>query len=488
MGFREQLSRAGKLAVEELQRATAGSPDARSVDRFPGLSTQGGIVSRSGEADKHFPDQTKIQDYWELYKEIPIIRQPIRSFASEVIAPGYYIDSDDEELKEEIESWLENSAIVGGEVDRNFSFLLKKATIQREVKGTVLCELVENENGNLYGFKLMRPETVRAFTKPGQTVLLPPDYDIEEKRNQSGIIDKLLKNQTFYTTEEGDVAAFVQVDDAITGMDDGYYIPFTRDDVIKLTRDSDVGEVFGESRLTAVEDRLQSLLKKLRDNDKAIESLAHPFQLFQFGSEDDPWEPSEIKNFMDQHSQDQFEPGMKQGVQGDMSIETVSGEVAPIEEFLDFDLNWVISEMPMPRYALGGFESEVNQFVSRSQETRLENQIEEARKEIENEFTPVIEQKVEELGYNVEDFNGFVIGEDPENLNLVEEAKKEQEGDNIPDGNNSDEQNVGEGGTDFERPPASREEDRVEDEENQEKYDVSDKIDTLEKKIERLEE
>jgi len=486
MGFREQLSRAGKLAVAELQRATAGSPDARSVDRFPGLATQRGMVSRSGEADKHFPDRSKIQDYWELYKEIPIIRQPIRSFASEVIGPGYYIDADDEELKEEIESWLESSCIIDGEVDRDFSFLLKKATIQREVKGTVLCELVQNEEDDLYGFKLMRPETVRAFTKPGQTVLLPPDFDIEDKRNQNGIIDKLLKNQTFYTTEEGDVAAFVQVDDAITGMDDGYYIPFTRNDVIKLTRDADVGEVFGESRLTAIEDRLQALLKKLRDNDKAIESLAHPFQLFQFGSEDDPWEPSEIKNFMNQHSQDQFEPGMKQGVQGDMSIETVSGEVAPIEEFLDFDLNWIISEMPMPRYALGGFESEVNQFVSRSQETRLENQIDEARNEIENEFTPVIEQKVEELGYNVEDFNGFIIGEDPENLNLVEEAK-DKEGDNIPEGNNSNEENVGEGGTDFERPPASTEEDRVEDDEN-EFSDVSKRIESLEKKIERLDE
>lgn len=481
MGIRESLSRAGKLVIDELQRAT-GNPDARSVDRFPGLATSRGRVARSGDVDKHFPERSQLQDYWELYKEIPIIRQPIRSFASEVVSPGYYIDAEDEELKEELEDWLSQSCIVDGEIDKDFSLLLKKATIQREVKGTSLVEKVEDDEDNLYGFKLMRPETVRAFTKPGQTVLLPPDYDIEEHRQENGLFDKMLTNRTFYTNEDNEVAAFVQIDDEITGMDDGYYIPFTRDEIIKLTRDSDVGEVFGEGRLTAVENRLQALLKKLRDNDKAIESLAHPFQLFQFGSEDDPWSPSEIQSFMEQHSQDEFEPGMKQGVQGDMSIETVSGEVAPIEEFLDFDINWIISEMPMPRYALGGFESEVNQFVSRSQETRLENQIDEARREIENEWNPVIEEKVKEMdGFDVGDFNALHIGEDPAKLNLVEEEKKE-EGDNIPDGNNSDQQNVGEGGTDFERPPASTEDDRV-DEENQ----ILERLGELERKIEEEE-
>lgn len=470
MGIRESLSRAGNIVVEELQRAT-GSPASRSIDRFPSLSTRHSqIVSENGR-DKHYPDRQKLQDYWQLYQEIPLIRQPIRSFASEVIAPGYYIDSDNEELKEDIESWLSNCAIVDGEIDKDFSMLLKKATVQREVKGTALAEKVETEDDNLYGFKLMRPETVRAFTKPGQTVLLPPDYDYEEyERTENSFISRLNSQRSFYTNDDNEVAAYVQLDEVITGENEGYYIPFTRDSVIKLTRDSDVGQIFGESRITAVEDRLQALLKKLDDNDKAIESLAHPFQLFQFGSEEEPWEPSEIQQFMNQHSQDEFEPGMKQGVQGDMSIDTVSGEVAPIEEFLDFDINWIISEMPMPKYSIGAWESDVNQFVSRSQEQRLENQISEARNEIENEWQPVIEQKVEELGYDVDEFDGFHIGEDPEHLNLVEETKKKKAGngeDNVPDGNNSNEDNVGASGTDFTRPPASSEEDRKQKDERE---------------------
>jgi hypothetical protein len=272
----------------------------------------------------------------------------------------------------------------------------------------------------------------------------------------------IVSNSDYYRTSDGDIAAYVQLDERIGGGNETAYIAFTRNSVIKLTRDADVGEIFGEGRISAVEDRLESLLKKLEDNDKAIESIAHPFQLIQFGNEDDVWSPQEIQSFMNQHSQSEFEPGMKQGVQGDVSIDTVSGEVAPIEEFLQFDLNWIISEMPLPKYALGGFEEDVNQFVSRSQETRIEKQIQEARKEIEEEWTSVLKEKAEELGYDRDDLNRLVIGEDPANLNLVEETKEQNEGDNVPDGNNSNEENVGASGTDFERPPASSESEREE--------------------------
>jgi hypothetical protein len=355
--------------------------------------------------------------------------------------------------------------------------LLKKSIIQREVKGTSLVEKVEDDRNNLYGFKLMKPESVRAFTLPGQTVLIPPEYDIDniEDEQKKSFVSTLTKDQDIYNTEDGEAAAYVQIDDAIAGQSNGYYIPFTRDSVIKLTRDADVGDIFGTSRLLAIEDRLYALLKKLEDNDSAIESLASPFQLFLFGDEDNPWKPSEIRNFMEQHSKSEFEPGMKQGVQGDISVETVSGEVAPIEDFLDFDLNWILSELPMPKYALGAFESEVNQFVSRAQSARLERQLASARHEIESEWTPVIKEKAEEMGYNPDDIDAFKVGEDPSELNLVEQAKEDESdtadgligddpvGGNIPDGNNSNEENVGPDGSDQSRPPASTEPDRVGD-------------------------
>jgi len=447
MGIRNSLSNAGQSVVEELERAVQ-NPNARSVDNHPDAQDSNyTTTTRQGDADKHFPNEKKLGRYWEIYQEVPIIRDPISSFASEVISPGYYVDADDEEAKEELEEWLSHSCIVSGQVDADFSALLKKSQVQREVKGTSLVEKVKNDKGEIYGFKLIRPETVRAFTKPGQTVLLPPDYDIEEqKESASGLMRNLLDNQEFYKKSTGEMAAYVQLDDPIADKSQGAYIPFTRDEVIKLTRDTDVGEVFGESRIAAVENRLNSLLNKLDDLDKAIESMSSPFQLFKFGSEENPWDPGEIESFMNQHKQSQFEPGMKQGVQGDLSVETVEGEVPPIEEYLQWDLNYIMSEMPMPKYALGGFTSDVNQFVSRSQSARLENQKDEARLEIENEWTPVIKQKAEELGYDKEEINGLVIGQDPDELGLEQQLPEDQQGDvGGPSGENTT------------RPPASTE-------------------------------
>lgn len=457
MGLKDTFTNTGKMVVDELQRAA--EPDARSVDNHPSRTdSRFTRTARRGTADKHFPNEKKLDRYWEIYQEVPIIRHPIRSFASEVVSPGYYVDTDNEELKEELEDWLSHSAIVDGEVGKDFSILLKKAQIQREVKGTSLCEKVSAEDGNLYGFKLMRPETVRAFTKPGQTVLLPPDYEPDDLEDESeGLMEQLIQKQDFYRNDEDEIAAYVQLDDVISDQsDDGYYIPFTRDEVIKLTRDADTGEIFGESRITAVEDRLNSLLKKLDDADKAIESTASPLQLFKFGvGEEGPWAPEEIAAFMNEHKQSEFEPGMKQGVQGDVTVEEYGGEVPNVGEFLEWDLNWIMSEMPMPKYALGGYTSDVNQFVSRSQSARLENQKKEARTEISNEWTPVLEEKAEEMGYDADDVNALVIGEDPSDMGLEDVLRQEGvDEDRVKEIANSEGGPSGENTT---RPPASTE-------------------------------
>jgi len=458
MGLKDTITNTGNLVAEELQRAA--EPDARSVDNHPSeLSTDNFTrTARSGKADKHFPNEQKLDRYWQIYKEVPIVRHPIRSFASEVVSPGYYVDTDNEDLKEELEEWLQHCSIVDGEVGKDFSMLLKKAQIQREVKGTSLCEKVSTQDGELYGFKLMRPETVRAFTKPGQAVLLPPDYDPEEMvDNNDGIMRNLINNQDFYRNDEEEIAAYVQLDDVVTNQsDDGYYIPFTRDEVIKLTRDTDTGEIFGESRISAVEDRINSLLKKLDDADKAIESTASPLQLFKFGVGDDgPWSPEEIAGFMNEHKQSEFEAGMKQGVQGDVTVEEYGGEVPPVGEFLEWDLNYIMSEMPMPKYALGGFTSDVNQFVSRSQSARLENQKKEARKEISNEWTPVLKDKAEELDYDPDEVNALVIGEDPSDMGLEDVLRQEGvDEDRVKEIANSE---GGPSGENTKRPPASTE-------------------------------
>lgn len=438
MGVVSELSEFGRHVVAEMQLA-AGEPEPRSVEK--NLSSV-----RSGSVDQHTIDKKKLERYWDLYKEVPIIRNPIRSFASEVVAPGYYVETDNEELKEDLEEWLHNSAIIDGEIDKDFRHLLKKATIQREVKGSAMAEKVMDDEGNLYGFKLIRPETVRAFTLPGQSMLVPPNADLDGDEDGG-----YFAGRDYYTTESGEAAAYVQLTSSFNNYDGNKsgYIAFTRDKVIKLTRDADTGEVFGTSRLRAVEDRLESLLKKLDDNDKAIESVAHPYMLFKMGTGDQgPWAPEKIEQLAREHEQEQYEPGLKQFVQGDVDVEQISGDVADINSFLNFDVNWIISEMPLPKYALGGFEEDVNQFVSRSQETRIEKQIQEAREEIQDEWTPILEEKAEEMDYNPDEVEGLVIGEDPEEFTLADLQEQKEISNN---------QNEGEGGTDFSRPEASSE-------------------------------
>lgn len=399
-------------------------PDAKSTDKqTPRLTGSTGV-------SRHDPDDRKQEDYWALFEEVPLVREPIRAFATEVVAPGIEIEAGSEEAKNDLEEWLESSAIVNGEVDRDFGLMVKDLIIQREVRGTALVEKVgakkasggggdgEDDDGALYGFKPISVSTVQQYTKPGQSILLAPDdTDVAE-----------------YTTDDGDAAAYVQFDNDLQRYQGQEPIAFSRDDIIKLTRDADVGEVFGTSRLAAVEPRVNSLQSKLDANDEAIQSKAWKFWLFKFGSDEDPWEPDDIEEFMSNHSSDEFAPGMKQGVQGDIDVQTIEGEVAEgLEEFLNFDVDWIISSMPLPKYALGGFEENVNQFVSRSQETRVNNQIHEARKELESEFNPVIKEKAEELGYEPEDIR-LKIGPDempmPETDHTRPPASSEQ---SLPD-------------------------------------------------------
>jgi len=206
-------------------------------------------------------------------------------------------------------------------------------------------------------------------------------------------------------------------------------------------------------------------MKKLDDNDKAIESVAHPSLVYQLGTDENPFEPQKVRAFAEAHEQENYEPGLKQFVQGNIDIDEITGDVADIVEYLNWDLDYIIADMPMPKYSLGGFESDVNQFVSRSQSARLERSLKDARQEIEDEWTPVLKEKAEELKYDPEDVNALVISEDPSELSLVPEdgegLPENDEGNaNTPSGNNSDEENRGPAGENDTRPPASTEPER----------------------------
>lgn len=356
--------------------------------------------------DRTEAPKDQMRKYWRQYETTPIIRKPIASFASQVTEPGYYIETREleEEEVEELGEWLNKCAILEGQPGQDFRLLAKKATVQREVRGTALIEKApDGDNAeNIAGLKLINPETMEAVTRPSQNILMAPD-DLDDYPDAP-------------EAESGGAAAWLQdtldTDDYHWGQpvgeneedaDNDDKIGFRRDEIIPLVRDADVGEVFGTSRIEAVSDRVDGIKQKLSDNDEAIASKAYPLWLFMFGTPEEPWDSDDINQFMKAHEMENFHPGMKQGVRGDVNVQTISGEVADIAEYLQFDLRWIMSTMPMPMFTLGSFQTaSTGQVAGIAQQQDVNRQIKEARRELEEEFTPVIRKIAQQKGIEEE--------------------------------------------------------------------------------------
>jgi len=373
-------------------RNEAGAPDPQSQDSFANRPHLSG-----GDIERTEPPKDRMRRYWRQFETTPIIREPITSFARQVVEPGYRVESDvlDQDETNRLMRWLGNAAIVEGKRDRDVMKLLKKATVQREVRGTALVEKVpaKEDHDILYGVKLINPESVEVHTMPRQALLLPP-----EPPQRIFSDDQHINTADVPKTDSGLAAAYEQ-DMQVNRWrnDDEFKKYWTADQIVPLTRDADVGEVFGTSRLESCSSRIEGLKKKLQDNDEAIASKAYPLWLFMFGTDEQPWERDDIDRFMNAHDMDNFQPGLKHGVRGDVGVTTISGEVADIAEYLQFDIDYILTSMPMPKYTLGAFESQINQFVSRSQERDIQRQLKEARREIESEFSEVVSEKAQEM-------------------------------------------------------------------------------------------
>lgn len=461
MGRFSELTGGFSRSAAELIHQDATSYDPRSKDKMANRP----FMVQNPNYDRESAPKDEMKKYWRQYETTPIVRKPINAFANRVIEPGYYLEHEDlsEEDRKEVMHWLESCAIVEGEIGKDIRKMLKKSMIQRDVRGTATIEKVKakEDRDKIAGLKLINPETIEVNTRPGQAVLLDPDdHEIYENAPK---------------TPEGKAAAYMQdlseTGHARWGITDKAHrrhrsswidenrIGFSRDEIIKLTRDADVGEVFGTSRIEAVSDRITGLKQKLNDNDEAIASKAYPLWLFKFGSEENPWGSDDIEKFMKNHEMENFHPGMKQGVRGDVNVDTVSGEVAQIFEYLQFDVDWVLSVMPMARDALGGFAGGAAgagaEVGAASQEVDLVRQMKEARREIESEFTPLIREKAKELGVpeEIAEHIDFKIGdpdrdeEIPTNIQQIDyrgvgdDVDDSPEEEDIPEGDspNSDE-------------------------------------------------
>lgn len=378
----------------------------KSMDGSDARDLRRPFTFESSDYDRTEAPKDEMRKYWRQFETTPIVRKPITSFASRVTEPGYFIETKKLERREveRIGNWLNQAAILEGQPGRDFRLLAKKAIVQREVRGTSLVEVAPHKDDpdKIAGLKLINAETMEAVTRPNQKILMAPDdineYDSAPKAESGGAaawLQDILETDNTYWGE------------AISGGDasNDEKIGFRRDEIIPMTRDADVGEVFGTSRIEAVADRVDGIKQKLADNDEAIASKAYPLWLFMFGSEEKPWDSGEIASFMQHQEMENFHPGMKQGVRGDVEVETISGEVADIAEALNFDLQWIMSAMPMPLFTLGAFGgtgATVGQVSGVAQQQDVNRQIKEARRELEEEFTPVVRKVAMQQGVDEE--------------------------------------------------------------------------------------
>jgi hypothetical protein len=402
-----------RFGLSRIRQAINGSDDEEELSQNAVVKSMDGSIEDDNrrpftfeqeDYDRTEAPRDEMRKYWRQFETTPILRKPITSFASRVTEPGYFIESSElsEEEVKQLGEWLEQAAILEGQPSRDFRLLAKKAIVQREVRGTALVEVApdRSDDDRVAGLKLINPETMEAVTRPNQSILMAPDdddrFDGAPKAESGGAAAWM---QDVLETDQTQFGTPIREDSST----DDTKIGFRRDEIIPLTRDADVGEVFGTSRIEAVSDRIDGIKQKLADNDEAIASKAYPLWLFMFGSEEEPWDSSDIANFMQAHEMENFHPGMKQGVRGDVSVETISGEVADIAEYLQFDLRWIMSAMPMPMFVLGSFESSsVGQVAGVAQQQDINRQIKEARQELADEFTPIVRKVARQQGISEE--------------------------------------------------------------------------------------
>lgn len=357
------------------------------------------------------PETGEITDYVEDYKRCPLVSISLDNFASDVMEPGIRVEVPDVEgsdLDDDLEDWLSEAAIVGGEFGGDTATLMEDQVRDARLRGDGLTEIVYDDAEKaevIAGFLNFQSETVTTYTRPGKSILLQPD-DTEKEIDQHN-------RSVPVTTPAGDAAAYIQYDDFI-GEERGE-VPLSVDDVVKISNNPDTGDVKGQSDVEPVHPRVRGLMQKLEDVDEAIASKAYAFWLFKMGSEEDPMDQEKAADFMNAHSKDEWEPGKKQAVSGDVSIETISGEVPEVWESFQFDVEYILSALPTPKYRTG-FSDDTNRDIAKRKQEDYEDAVSAERRKLEAAWQPVLQRKADELA----------DGEEAPDVKLVIEPEEDE--------------------------------------------------------------
>lgn len=449
MGFRDRIT---DLASNT---RAALSSDAKPRSRDESDSTVSrGIWFGESEVSRETLSKEDIKVYRDTYELHPLVREAITTYVAEVMEPGYRIEAGSEADVTKLEEWAEECGIVGGLYGQDLLLVLKQALTDRMVAGSAPIEHVgsEEEPDHIIALKPLLAETLKAYKIPGQNLLVRPDDEFEG-------------DEDYPRTDDGDLAAFVQYDDDLSLWDDEDEVPFTLGEITLLTREVRTGNVFGVSVIAPIQKRAESMLKKQDDVDQAIETMAYPHRYIRFGDEEAPWDyQTEIKPYMEEYEPGNMEPGQTSGGPFDVQIEQYQGEFPEgVHNSVSTDVDTIMAAMPVPKYELGAFEADINQFVSRSQENKHNLEIREARRELEAEITPILQQRAEELDIaNPDEVKLIIEPEEPEPLlsdqieaedGQAEPVEGDPAADEVDDDVDSNEEDTTSPGEDLPAPP-----------------------------------
>jgi hypothetical protein len=348
----------------------------------------GPVFNRRSSANRITPPRREFDKYWRLYQTTPIVRAPINQFADDVVSDGYRVEASSGAAQGFLDEWTDSCAVIAGERNRDLRELLRGIPIQTEVRGPALIEHApaREDSEAIAGLTFVDPASITPFTQPGTNMLVRPgDTELNDIR----------------LTDDGDAAAYVQ------HIDTGDERRLAQDDVTKLVSDPDVGDVFGVGSIEPVATRVEALREKMSDNEQAISSKAwgqwfigfDPMTLKETDGSETliEWDDDSMDDFMDEL--ETIEPGDQVGHDGTIDVENIPGEVADILEYLKFDIDYILSALPAPKFVVG-WETDINQFVSDAQERAHEQRVQAMRHRIERALTPVLCEVARQNGYS----------------------------------------------------------------------------------------
>jgi len=394
-------------AVARLAPSQDGDVSPQARDEEP--------IAISREEHTAEPDRDDIERWVREYYRNPLIRQPVRKFAADVVEPGVRVnvDAGDEEeptvpsdyrfaefrgleLSDALRQWLSQSAIVGGRFNRDITDLLEDVVIDvRGRRGTALVEHAYDdprEREYILGLRAFKAETTTAYTRDGKNILLRPDdtdVDFETVAVQDISGDPTRFDQA-PRTPAGQAAAFVQFDDIFGSYDEKDDVPLALDDVTLLSNDPDTGTIFGEPDAASVVDRSEELREMFEDTAQAIKAVGYGHWIAQVETDDEDEARALLNSF------DPSDPERVNVTNYGVEAERFDGQTPDTVEQIQQQIEYILTSLPTPLYRVG-FAGDINRDISDVQQDDYREAVSRERDRLESAFHELLHEKAREF-------------------------------------------------------------------------------------------